>query len=702
MVDRAPHQPPVSRPRIQELCGIPSARLSLELLDPSTLGRGVGHLQAYFAQPLNTKQVERGSTFLTAVRTPTQSLEVPVPLDRCSNRLWFYLYLYDGSPEDPNVPVLHRQATGYCDLDEASVVKAEKGQEPNYTVKLMATDQDLDSKDATPWATLRFQVASVSWDGHPMIQSHDLFELLSHELLIKSVPPFSRNPNYKDKALINQYLDRVAHWLKPIANTETKLPAWTVVYENFATGKLPNWAFLLEYCHPRVDSVEQTYTSLKRLACVASHMNGCALTSLSQWTESQVLETLADTMALLPLCLHYTGDCRRKTNTKSDDDDDDDDNKNHHGPRSWTPSDFVQDDQWCHPLASPDPPREAYDCEDGSGTAFYVLRLLQTLPSLPRSTLVGRLQEVAKRYVGFVAIVSLQLGDQAVYHACPVLVDQGLVYTKMKTELKCHVPKVANRTPLPTMLVETTESTTACSTFHGGFRQSAYAKSRFVDGVVHCKVPNEIMFPQGNYRHVINLMCPHLYETTGVAELFCRMQSNQLGVPVSMFRGFTGTQWKFSVPEVVKTDLFDACRVAASHLPRVRGLPPAIKSFHEALPPFDPRSQVLLFSSSMHWDRLSQSICKHASQTGKHIQAWRRIPVVDDFSLSMFVITLTPSAVSGPYLTPGEPLSKSAVKRMQHRRYVMEYEPVQGCYKFHRQYHHTDRGHHELMYTGHK
>jgi hypothetical protein len=665
---RTPHTPSLHNDPLKYKASR-GPRLHLKLMNASSFCEGF--LVFYFAQPQNSARPLSVSVRVGHAEDTVTDVYLFVPNDRINNRLYVEYYEYETQGH-----VLQRQAVGMNRFSH---------QWPMHdlvtTIPLKGVNEteegDAGSFDKHCHRDVVFTVMGAEWDEDTGPKHGGDYDDIMAQW--NSMEKFGQAPQPVHHQDVATYLVQLSQWLGERKQVEVKgLVPWDMVGENFESGQLPLWAFLTEYAHPELRT--GTLESLSALVTTAAQMNGSWRPGqrVESLTLAQVQETLCDTMALLPLCLTYLEDQHRVLKPGA-------------GAQTVQATDtFEPEDQWVHSLCFPVLKDAAYDCEDGAAVAYYVCRLLQTLPRQPLDTLLGAIQMEANLYTAFVAIGTLKLGSgEYTYHAYPLLMDTREVSKKLRQDLKTPPlettsTKIARR---PVLFIETTESTTACPNFTGGHQAGAFMLGRLADSRVHCKVPQELMHDSGQYETVIQLMCPQLYETCGLTDFFCTGRSGaQLGVSGQDLRNYSSGAWKAVVPVQTTHEVWDSVRLLNSQLPVTDGLP-TIDEVVPHVPQWDPtQGEVLIFCKASLVEELQTAIHEHCKLTGKGYAAWHDNPVLNDLSLAYFVIQTTEHSIATPHTGAlfGPYHTRDLSDRYRCRAEAMGQYPVRGLIEYHR------------------
>jgi len=346
-----------------------------------------------------------------------------------------------------------------------------------------------------------------------------------------------------------------------------------------------------------------------------------------------------------------------------------------------------------------------YDCEDGAATAIYVFHMLKRLraQAVAADPWLEGLWELTQLYVCFLAVGTLVLpGDKLTYHAFPLLVDELNVQLRaIKDKAPGWGRHLALRTPkqlklfdlqeggevrreqarLPTMAVETTESTSSCLNFDRDPENTIdlFSRARPDCPLVRCKVPTGIMKDAHQYRHLLFLLAPQLYPEYGIVEWAVESLKTGLGAPfqdvVSDFA--EGSQFRMVLPAPVDPDTVVAVRQAVLQLPRTRGLPLSVDSTQEVLPaPHIEPDETLLLFNSRYRDELLPQLIEDSHQKGFSCRVFNQVRVARDLDLTYVALRPLPAEE----LKTGEE-NLQAYKSKLHRNF-----PVGGRYHLNRGY----------------
>lgn len=634
--------------------------LKLEITNSSELR--AGYVTAYFPQPLQTQEVLRAFTEVGRHTMNSACLNVPVPSDRVNNHLRFQFFELEDIPGQifTRRMVLQRQASGQL-LQAAKFCSLYKQVEVHlYHINVAHSTQA--EAEVAPHATLKLRCTSKPWSDDSAAFIHWLFGEAPHRASFYTT---------REAAVVRRYLENAQTYLDDVKHANVGLQPWLVCAEGFQDGKLPLWSMLLEYAHPIIrPGTEET---LIRMAQVC-HAKAGMPEQISRMRTSDWCELLCDVMAMLPLCTTYAPDrrrCFKRAIKQVPSTGEEPFTFKHRHLRTYkngmdaTTHGLVPEDQWVHSLVCPHYSSHGYDCEDGACTAYYVFHLIQSLnPDNVQDRWLHVLCLLARRYVCTLAVGTLVLPGKPArltYHAYPVLIDAALMDQRLARDLgtttKVVPPSKGSTdmfhprttrdsmyTGLPTMFVETTESTTACMDFTGGIDAATFFKTRVHCSLVHTKIPTSEMNPGSQYPHILLLQCPQLYARYGVVELALENRDGELGVQSkhllepSTFG--TSSEWRVRKPADITDEMYTAVTQAVVQMPRTPGLPAAPPPSEQQPLPFlaAGKHRVLMFTNARYRVDVLPLIVSAAHKAGHRTEVYEGVEILEGIVLSYVIV----------------------------------------------------------------
>lgn len=414
---------------------------------------------------------------------------IPMVKRRHSNRL--HLVLFAPPEKDPACGGVARVGCGMVDLLKA--VHAGRRQ-----VKLYFEDDE----KGTPLRTLT--LVDITWVGSRQGEAFKHLEDLAHAgpLLSPAHAQVLRAYRQIQRSFWEQHRQNV-HALLPWVEDDTPYPtlgaSLPMVFQTFGLT-------LHDPLHPEPAVVE----ILLRLSMAAIARVRLQDRAYSRWTEEEMLEVLAE-MCTLPARLSlYHRD----------------------GPRG---------DQWRWPTLTPDPNQVLYDCEDGTAWVLRVFYLLSRVDIVEAYPLLVKLQELAQRYHGCLALGTLHLSTGGLtYHAYPVLLDRRACDAWVKQE---KLPS----SPHPALILESTAWTASCRAYRPAGAEARYDQDPLKDHPqLRRKIPATLVERSHQYGHTHALMLPQYMKCAPDVALVD--PQGRTGVPTHDLLNYRGTV-RWTTPE---------------------------------------------------------------------------------------------------------------------------------------------------------
>lgn len=380
---------------------------------------------------------------------------------QCSDDLWLWL---EADEKIEHHCQLAQRRIGYCSFSQISRVKA--GDDMVCVFRHM-------SGQVVGQATLKVVANTMQAPAQP------------------------RDFNDADTVEAEQLVQRESRYYAEHVGNIEHLSRWRTGGKMFPVGKLPLWAFVDEYYQPNIPQPESEAFLLHLFEHALWRLRVPPYQPHRQFSVNELLEFWGEMCTLIPVTSAYRYDTAPG--------DDEDEEKTVRGP----------EDQWVHPLAMSSLRTAGFDCEDAASVMYLVGRLCQLQPldntGLPNAFL--QICELARRYTLFFTLGALKIPganqrDTYTYHAYVTAFDNRLVQSKLTGGREDYKP-------LPPLAFEGTEYTTSNLNYNAWPQVRPFRRLMFQDPRVHGKIPSAFLRSSHQYREVVELVSPGLFEDWG-------------------------------------------------------------------------------------------------------------------------------------------------------------------------------------------